>query len=213
MKRDKAFFFFSYAGLRQTVGQFLSGGVVPTALERQGDFTQSKVIPNYPGTKTKVGGTNSSPNCQVPTVGCVPSGLLDPTAANIISKYIPLPNSANNAWTGFFTGPTNQDEYLGKYDQVLGDKDHLAATYFYLKSTQNANGCVDAQPDLGYQSVLLDAAEREYQRRSHLQPVDSQRGLAWLYESGGRTRQPAGSFSRRSRIEFHHPGTQRRCPS
>ena len=137
---DKAFFFFSYAGLRQTVGQFLSGGVVPTALERQGDFTQSKVIPNLPGTKTKVAGTNSSPNCQAATVGCVPSALLDPTAANIISKYIPLPNSANNAWTGFFTGPTNQDEYLGKYDQVLSDKDHLSATYFYLKSTQNANG-------------------------------------------------------------------------
>ena len=140
IKRDKAFFFFSYGGLRQTVGQFLSGGVVPTSLERQGDFTQSKVIPNLPGTKTKVMGTNSSPNCQVPTVGCVPSALLDPTAANIINKFIPLPNSANNAWTGFFTGPTNQDEYLGKYDQMLGASDHLAATYFYLKSTQNAFG-------------------------------------------------------------------------
>ena len=140
VKHDQAFFFFSYAGLRQTVGQFLSGGVVPTALERVGDFTQSKVIPDLPGTKTKVDGTNSSPNCQVATVGCVPATLLDPTAANIISKYIPLPNSANNAWTGFFTGPTNQDEYLGKYDQVLGDKDHLSATYFYLSSTQNAYG-------------------------------------------------------------------------
>jgi hypothetical protein len=144
VKHDKAFFFFSYAGLRQTVGQFLSGGVVPTALERQGDFTQSKVIPNFPGTKTKVDGTNSSPNCQTPKVGCVPSNDLDPTAANIISKYIPLPNSANNSWTGFFNGPTNQDEYLGKYDQVLGDKDHLSATYFYLNSTQDANGSTTA---------------------------------------------------------------------
>jgi hypothetical protein len=140
VKHDKAFFFFSYAGLRQTVGQFLSGGVVPTTLERQGDFTQSKVIPNLPGTKTKVDGTNSSPNCQAAKVGCVPASILDPTAANIIGKYIPLPNSANNSWTGFFTGPTNQDEYLGKYDQVLGDKDHLSATYFYLNTTQNANG-------------------------------------------------------------------------
>jgi hypothetical protein len=140
VKHDHAFFFFSYAGLRQTVGQFLSGGVVPTALERQGDFTQSKVIPDVPGTKTAVKGTNGSPNCQAATVGCVPTALLDPTAANIISKYIPLPNSANNAWTGFFTGPTNQDEYLGKYDQLLGEKDHLTATYFYLNSTQNAYG-------------------------------------------------------------------------
>jgi hypothetical protein len=144
VKHDKAFFFFSYAGLRQTVGQFLSGGVVPTTLERQGDFTQSKVIPNLPGTKTKVDGTNSSPNCQTAKVGCVPASILDPTAANVIGKYIPLPNSANNSWTGFFTGPTNQDEYLGKYDQVLGDKDHLSATYFYLNTTQNANGSTTA---------------------------------------------------------------------
>ena len=140
VKHDKAFFFFSYGGLRQTVGQFLSGGVVPTALERQGDFTKSKVMPNLPGTKTKVHGTNGSPNCQVATVGCVPSDLLDPTAANILTKYIPLSNSANNAWTGFFTGPTNQDEYLGKYEQVLGEKDRAAVTYFYLNSTQNAFG-------------------------------------------------------------------------
>ncbi len=78
VKHDQAFFFFSYAGLRQTVGQFLSGGVVPTALERVGDFTQSKVIPDLPGTKTKVDGTNSSPNCQVRHGGMCPSQLVGP---------------------------------------------------------------------------------------------------------------------------------------
>ena len=57
-----------------------------------------------------------------------------------MTKYIPLPNAPNNNYVGFFTGPTNQDEYLGKYDQVLSDKDHVAASYFYLKSTQNAYG-------------------------------------------------------------------------
>ena len=61
--RDKAFFFFSFGGLRQTVGQQLTGAVVPTALERIGDFTQSKIIPNLPGTTTPVMGTNTSSNC------------------------------------------------------------------------------------------------------------------------------------------------------
>ena len=81
--KDKAFFFFSYGGLRQTVGQFLSGGIVPTALEREGDFTQSytynastgvktPIIPNMPGTKTPWVGTNSSVNCQVAKPGCIP---------------------------------------------------------------------------------------------------------------------------------------------
>jgi hypothetical protein len=145
--RDKAFFFFSYGGLRQVIGQQLTGAIVPTTAERAGDFTADSFPVYVPGTynsKTKTGtqvmGTNSSPGCSTPTLNCVPSSMLDQTAANLLSKYIPLPNAPNNNYVGFFTGPTNEDEYLGKYDQVLGDKDHVAASYFYLNTTQNAYG-------------------------------------------------------------------------
>ncbi len=108
IKRDKAFFLFSYAALRQVVGQQLTGAVVPTANERIGDFTADTFKVNMPGTHTQVAGTNASPNCQSPTPNCIPADLLDPTAANILNtaKLIPLPNSAGNTWTGFFTGPT-----------------------------------------------------------------------------------------------------------
>jgi len=145
VKKDKAFFFFSYGGLRQVVGQFLSGGVLPTANERLGDFTADTFKVNMPGTKTQVDGTNTSPNCQTPTPNCIPLALLDKTAAAMLNgthteAYIPLPNSAGNKWTGFFTGPTNENEYLGKFDQVIGDKDRLAVTYFFVKTTQNAFG-------------------------------------------------------------------------
>jgi hypothetical protein len=139
--KDKAFFFFSYAGLRQTVGQFLSGGVVPTAAERQGNF--SDPCAGISGTcknPLPVDPTTGQPYDYNGTPGWIPPGDLDQTAANLINKLIPLPNSANNTWTGFFTGPTNQDEYLGKYDETLGERDHLAASYFYLNSTQNAYG-------------------------------------------------------------------------
>src|SRR6266567_1067501 len=147
VKKDKAFFFFSYGGLRQVVGQLLSGAIVPTAAERLGDFTADTYKVYQPGTynsKAKTGtqeaGTNSSPNCQTPKPNCVRSSDLDPTSANLMNKDIPLPNAANNNYVGFFTGPTNQDEYLSKFDQVVSDKDHVAASYFYLKSTQNAYG-------------------------------------------------------------------------
>ncbi len=144
IKHDKAFFFFSYGGLRQVVGQLLSGAIVPTANERLGDFTADSFNVYVPGTskttKTQMDGTNSSPNCGTPKPNCVPSNLLDTAAANMMSKYIPLPNAPNNNYVGFFTGPTSQDEYLGKYDQVLSDKDHAAISYFYLNSTQNAYG-------------------------------------------------------------------------
>jgi hypothetical protein len=146
VKRDKAFFLFSYAGLRQVVGQQLTGGVLPTANERLGDFTADTSFKVYmPGTKTQVNGTNTSPNCQVATLNCVPQNLLDATAATILSGKnpsvkIPLPNQPANAYSGFFTGPTNDNEYLGKYDQTLGDKDHVAVTYFFIRTTQNAFG-------------------------------------------------------------------------
>ena len=39
--KDKTFFFFSYAGLRQMTSQFLNTARVPTALERVGNFSQS----------------------------------------------------------------------------------------------------------------------------------------------------------------------------
>jgi hypothetical protein len=153
--RDKAFFFFSYAGLRQTVGQFLSGGIVPTSFERLGDFTQSytynattgvktPIIPNMPGTKTPWVGTNTSVNCTVAKAGCIPSTGLDVTAANLMKTYIPLPNAPTVAapgnYVGNFTSPTEQNEYLGKYNQTFGAKDSLSVSYFYLRTTQGAYG-------------------------------------------------------------------------
>src|SRR5580704_12691572 len=80
IKKDNAFFFFSYAGLRQVVGQLLTGAIVPTAAERLGDFTADSFKVYQPGTynsKTKTGtqvdGTNSAPNCASPQPNCVPS--------------------------------------------------------------------------------------------------------------------------------------------
>lgn len=145
VKKDKAFFLFSYAGLRQVVGQQLTGAVVPSASERLGDFTADTFKVLSPGTKTQVSGTNSSPNCQVAKLNCIPSALLDKTAAVMMSgsnknAVIPLPNIAGNGWTGYYTGPTQDNEYLGKYDQTVGSKDHVAVTYFFIRTTQNAFG-------------------------------------------------------------------------
>jgi hypothetical protein len=151
VKKDKAFFFFSYAGLRQVVGSQLTGAIVPTAAERLGDFTaDSGINILMPGTKTPVNGANTSSGCTTITAAtagkCVPQALLDKAAGNLMSKYVPLPNGAaavsggGAAYSGFFTGPTNQDEYLAKYDEVLSDRDHVAGSYFYLSTTQNAYG-------------------------------------------------------------------------
>lgn len=195
--RDKAFFFFSYGGLRQTVGQQLTGGVVPTALERIGDFTQSKVIPNLPGTKTPVKGTNTSVNCTVATVGCIPLNVLDPTAANLMKSSVPLPNAATasspGTYVGVFSSPTNQDEYLGKFDEVFSEKDHLLVSYFYLNTTQGGYG----NGNIPY-SVNQSFAKQQNANVSDIHTFSAttanQVWLTFTRVAGGRVNLPAVSF-------------------
>src|SRR4029453_1726554 len=50
IKKDKAFFFFSYAGLRQAKSTFLSGPRVPPLLEHFGNFRASATKPTPPAT-------------------------------------------------------------------------------------------------------------------------------------------------------------------
>jgi hypothetical protein len=162
IKHDKAFFFGSYAGLRQIQGGTVSGATVPTLAERQGDFTQSSLTSGLiykPGTGKTVleNGVNSGPGCQTisaATAGyCIAQADLDKTALNLAPTTpgtslvsIPLPNGAAVAktggalWSGIYNTPTNSDEYLAKYDENLGAKDHLGVTYFFVKTTSTPSG-------------------------------------------------------------------------
>src|SRR5258705_5725833 len=84
IKQDKAFFFFSYSGLRQITSSFLSGARVPTALERAGNFTASATKPTDPA-------TNAPFVCNgVTNVIC--ANRIDPVARKIIVSYISLSN-------------------------------------------------------------------------------------------------------------------------
>ena len=146
IKKDKSFFFFSYGGTRQVTDAVFTGGITPTAAERLGDFTGDTFKVYTPGTKTQVMGTNSGPGCAVATLNCIPAGLLDTTIANFdnvtntIGSSIPLPNGAlkpatgGGAYAGLFPIPTTENEFLGKYDQNLGEKDHVTGTYFFSRN-------------------------------------------------------------------------------
>jgi hypothetical protein len=119
VKHDKAFFFFSYAGLRQVQGSVISGGVVPTSAERVGDFTADTTLTTLiytPNTShvaaNLVNGVNAGPGCSAALISaatagyCIPTALLDTTAANFlnvsntIGVSIPLPNGAVVTKTG-----------------------------------------------------------------------------------------------------------------
>jgi hypothetical protein len=151
--KNKAFFFFSYDGLRQDLPNFHSGQVVPTAQERAGDFCADTVTKNpIPGgapfsttgtyngvTTTCTGAASGQPGVFIPT------SMWDPTALNIMNTYFPVANVPNpstgvlNEWTGSQpSSPTNNDSYLGKFDFALTSKQQLTASYFFNQGINTA---------------------------------------------------------------------------
>ena len=137
IKTDKAFFFFSYAGLRQATSTFLNGARVPTSLEREGNFTQSL------GTRPIDPATGASFVCNGVTHVICPNRI-DPVARAIVDTYIPLPNmtlpNGNPGWQGNIATPYNFDEYLGKVDYQLNEEHRLSFSYFNTGGTSRTRG-------------------------------------------------------------------------
>ncbi|HWX53582.1 MAG TPA: carboxypeptidase regulatory-like domain-containing protein [Verrucomicrobiae bacterium] len=114
--KDKTFFFASYGGLRQNTNTFLNGAIVPSALERTGDFSQSAVKPVNPVTHAPFPSNKIS--------------APDPVAMNIINQFIPQANLPGNKWQGFVASPFTGDEFLGKVDHSFSENRRLTASYF-----------------------------------------------------------------------------------
>src|SRR5882724_11830259 len=133
IRKDKTFFFGSYAGLRQVTNTFLNGAVVPTALERNGNFSQSAVKPVDPVTGIAFAG------------GLIPVGRRDTVAMNIINNLIPTANVGTNKWQGFVPSPYNTDEFLAKVDHNLNDNHRLTLSYFQTNGTNTVKSGGTAQ--------------------------------------------------------------------
>jgi hypothetical protein len=119
---DRTFFFTSYSGLRQTSQIFLNNAIVPTALERTGDFSQSRTIPTDPATQ--------QPFACDGAVGVICSNRLDPVAMRIIKDYIPLANVPGSIWQGYVESPYNTNEILVKLDHQMNAAHRLSGSYF-----------------------------------------------------------------------------------
>lgn len=116
--RNRSFFFTSYSGLRQREYEFKNSAIVPTALERAGDFSQSARRPNDPTTGQPFPG------------GVIPQNRFDPTARNILDKHIPMANLPGNFVEVTQPEPYDTDEFQLKLDHVLTPSHQLTGSYF-----------------------------------------------------------------------------------
>lgn len=123
MRKDRTFFFASYSGLRQTETYYRNTAVVPTALERAGDFSQSARKPVDPVTRLPF------PN------NIIPAGRFDPAASTIQQQYVPTANLPNNFYEVSRPDPLNTDEVTLKLDHNLSATHSLTASYFYQTGT------------------------------------------------------------------------------
>ena len=126
--RNRTFFFGDFEGYHETLGTPASF-TVPTALERQGDFSQSRtasgsLIQVYdPATLAVVNGTQQ--RTQFPG-NKIPASRLDPVAMKLVNYY-PLPNN-NNLTSNLTLAPAIRNiNNTGdvRLDQHFGDREQM----------------------------------------------------------------------------------------
>jgi hypothetical protein len=144
--RDKTFFFTSFSGLRQEETYYRNSAVVPTALERAGDFSQSRTRPNDPATGQPFPG------------GVIPASRFDVAAKTIQDKYVPLSNLPNSFFEVSAPDPLSTDEVTFKLDHNVSSTRSLALSFFYLTGT-------DTQPMSG--SGNIPWVDRDFKWKQH----------------------------------------------
>lgn len=144
--KDKTFFFMSYEGLRRVQGQS-TYYTVPTALEREGNFSQTKSSVTVGGiataepvniylplpattTETLVSAGNYQLNRQQATyngtANVIPPSLLNPTALKL-ANMMPLPNipavNVDGSSNYFSNAPTytRTDQWIVKLDHTFDE--------------------------------------------------------------------------------------------
>jgi hypothetical protein len=129
--RDRTFFFLAYEGTRQVQGLTSSATVVPTALERQGDFSQSfvrgKLITVAPPNTV----TPQNPNGVPFANNLIPASQLDPVAIAFTKAFLPLPNAAGNVYAYNLSAPTNDNQAVAKIDHSISNANKLSVRYFW----------------------------------------------------------------------------------
>lgn len=115
---NRTFFFASYSGLRQREYAFKRSAIVPTELERAGDFSASAKKPNDP--------TTGKPFPD----GVIPPDRFDPTAKRILNEYIPGANLPGSFYEVTQAEPYDDDEAQFKIDYALSQSHQLTGSYF-----------------------------------------------------------------------------------
>jgi hypothetical protein len=166
--KDKTFFFVGYERWNYRTAN-INRSTVPTLLERNGDFSntrdgQGRLITIYDPATTKPN-PNGSGFVRTPFKdNIIPKDRMDPLSLRLL-QYLPLPNVApNNPFTnannyltlvGF---PIDQGQFSARIDHNISDKDKIFGRYTGTKNTRM---------NRAWNNGLADTDARDDQRNNY----------------------------------------------
>jgi hypothetical protein len=147
--KNRAFFFFNYEGYRFTEGANTII-TVPTLKMRTGDFSELLTDPyvlQFFGHGIQIYNPRQRSDVRQPIVGNrldQRPDLIDPAGLAIL-RFFPLPNTTGPGGSTVFhnyisTGlrPTKMNQYTGKVDVVVSDKQRITGSYSFRKNDRLA---------------------------------------------------------------------------
>ncbi len=158
IKKDRTFFFASYEGRRVVQGIVGDPTVVPTADERNGDFSAGGTATPFAGAVTTDlfasvlnarCGLNIPLPSSFPTLNPIPVALqyanifpgnqiptncLDPVAVSLLNQYVPLPNSPNSIFQSIPDSRQHANQFSVKLDHHINDRQNLSVYYYFNDS-------------------------------------------------------------------------------
>ncbi len=124
IKKDRLFYFASYSGLRKREVAVSNSARVPTALERTGDFSASSFIVRDPLTRASFPGNR------------IPASRFDPTAKNILDKYVPAANLPGSFYEARVPSAPRNDDFTAKIDYSMSSAHQVSVSYFLNTGSQ-----------------------------------------------------------------------------
>jgi len=150
IKRDQSFFFVSYEGRRIHQGIPSATVAVPTAAEREGDFSAgspfsgtlsdsylASVLNARSGCAGAVqanGGAAIAPGTAFASIfpgNVIPAACFDATAADLQNQFVPLPNSGASFYQASPLERNRVDQGTMRIDQKLNDHQQFNAYYYF----------------------------------------------------------------------------------
>ena len=149
IRRDKTFFFSSYEGRRVRQGITSDAVPVPTQQERGGDFSAGPAftgilsdnavatkLGSRPGCTSAVaanGGAaiaTGTPYASIFPGNVIPASCFDPTAADLMNEFVPLPNVGAQTFLSVPEAKVRQDQITLRLDHNLTSQQQLSFYYY-----------------------------------------------------------------------------------